>query len=136
MNRFHYSFFVSDIERAREFYVNRLGCAVGRETHTWIDIDFFGHELSLHRGTPHPYSLCGEVDRMKVPMPHFGIALDLKQWEAAIAQIGKAGVAFLIDPISRFEGLPGEQRTAFIADEDGNAIEIKGFRYEGQLFAA
>lgn len=135
MNRFHMSFFVSDIESAREFYVGRLGCAQGRETAHWIDVDFFGHELSLHVGTPQSYELRGEVDAIKVPMPHFGIALDLPAWDDAIARIRAAGIDFVIEPMARFEGQPGEQRTAFIADRDGNAIEIKGFREESQLFA-
>lgn len=135
MNRFHFSFFVSDIERARKFYVGKLGCAQGRETEHWIDVDFFGHELSLHVGDPQPYSLRGDVDAIKVPMPHFGIALDLPRWDEAIDKIRAAGIDFVIEPMARFEGQAGEQRTAFIADSDGNAIEIKGFREESQLFA-
>ncbi|WP_444885197.1 VOC family protein [Microbulbifer sp. PSTR4-B] len=42
---FHLSFVVPDLEKAREFYVNLLGCTVGRDTGEWIDVIFYGIRL-------------------------------------------------------------------------------------------
>lgn len=45
---FHLAYPIKDIEQTREFYAGLLGCAQGRETKSWIDFDFFGHQLSCH----------------------------------------------------------------------------------------
>ena len=64
MNRpFHAAYHVYDLDEARIFYRDVLGCTEGRCSETWIDFDFFGNQLSLHLGTPFPTtrtSLVGE----------------------------------------------------------------------------
>ena len=42
------AFAVTDIETTRAFYVENLGCKVGRSAERWIDFDFFGHQVSAH----------------------------------------------------------------------------------------
>ena len=46
--RFHLAIPVADLEAARTFYAGLLGCGVGRESDTWIDFDFFGHQVTAH----------------------------------------------------------------------------------------
>ena len=41
----------------------------------------------------------------------------------------------MIEPTTRFKGLPGEQSTLFILDPSGNALEFKSFADLAQLFA-
>ena len=45
---FHLAFAVTDIEATRAFYIEKFGCKVGRSAKRWIDIDFFGHRVSVH----------------------------------------------------------------------------------------
>ena len=47
---FHLAYNVTDLDTARRFYGGVLGCREGRSTDTWVDFDFFGHQLSLHLG--------------------------------------------------------------------------------------
>jgi extradiol dioxygenase family protein len=76
------------------------------------------------------------VDGHDVPVPHFGLVLEMKDWESLAAQLKAAGAAFVIQPTIRFKGRPGEQATMFLTDPSGNALEFKAFRdIEGQLFA-
>ena len=42
---------------------------------------------------------------------------------------------FIIEPKVRFAGQPGEQRTMFLQDPSGNAIEFKAFQNLDSLFA-
>ena len=49
---FHLALHVRDLDEARAFYGGVLGCTEGRSTETWVDFDFFGHQLSLHLGEP------------------------------------------------------------------------------------
>ena len=133
---FHLAFNVTDLNEARRFYGGVLGCAEGRSTATWVDFDFFGHQLSLHLGEPFKTERTGHVGEHLVPMPHFGVVLALPDWQALAARLQAAKTAFLLAPQVRFEGLPGEQWTMFFCDPCGNPIEIKGFRSLDTLYAA
>jgi hypothetical protein len=69
-------------------------------------------------------------------VPHFGMVLEMPDWEALATRLKRAGVAFVIEPYVRFRGMAGEQATMFLTDPSGNALEFKSFRdIAGQLFA-
>ena len=68
-------------------------------------------------------------------MPHFGVVLRPDVWRALADRLKAQGVAFVIEPYTRFAGEPGEQSTMFFHDPAGNALEFKAFADMGQLFA-
>lgn len=133
---FHLAYNVRDLDETRRFYGDVLGCREGRSAPTWVDFDFFGHEISLHLGEPFAVANTGRVGDHLVPMPHLGVALQLDDWKTLAARLEEKGVAFVLKPMVRFEGEPGEQWTMFFRDPSGNPIEIKGFRSLETLFAA
>ena len=47
-NPFHLAIPVSDLDVALAFYEKHLGCCRGRESQDWVDLNFFGHQLSAH----------------------------------------------------------------------------------------
>lgn len=132
---FHLAYHVADLDAARRFYGGVLGCAQGRSAPTWVDFDFFGHQISLHLGEPFATTNTGRVGDHLVPMPHLGIVLPLPEWRALAARLEAAGMAFILKPGVRFEGEPGEQWTMFFADPSGNPIEAKGFADWDGVFA-
>lgn len=132
---FHLAFHVRDLDEARRFYGDVLGCREGRSTDTWVDFDFEGHQLSLHLGEPFRTERTGRVGDQLVPMPHFGLVLELPQWQAMAERLKKAGTAFVLEPQLRYPGQPGEQWTMFFCDPFGNPIEVKGFRSLEGLYA-
>ncbi|WP_234196949.1 VOC family protein [Pseudacidovorax sp. NFM-22] len=132
---FHFAFNVTDLDAARHFYGGVLGCREGRSTQTWVDFDFFGHQISLHLGTPFATAPTGVVGQHMVPMPHFGIILLLPEWQALAERLRQAQTAFVLAPQVRFEGEPGEQWTMFFRDPFGNPIEVKGFRSVEAIYA-
>lgn len=134
---FHIAFPVDDLAAARAFYGGLLGCAEGRSAQTWIDFDLYGHQIVAHlaparAGAAH----ANPVDGHDVPVPHFGVVLDMERWRALAERLKAAGVGFVIEPHIRFEGQVGEQATLFLLDPAGNALEFKAFADLGQLFAA
>lgn len=133
---FHLAFHVRDLNEARHFYGGLLGCREGRSTTTWVDVDFYGHQLSLHLGEPFATTRTGHVGDHLVPMPHLGLILELPDWHALATRLQAAGLAFDIEPQQRFAGQPGEQWTMFFCDPFGNPIEIKGFKDLGTVYAA
>ena len=132
---FHLAYNVTDLAAARGFYGDLLGCREGRSTESWVDFDFFGHQISLHLGTPFPTSDTGKVGAQKVPMPHLGVILDMGTWKELAARLTEAGIDFVIEPSVRFAGEPGEQSTMFFRDPAGNPIEIKGFADMAGVYA-
>jgi hypothetical protein len=126
-SRFHLAYHVHDLDAARAFYGGVLGCREGRSTATWVDFDFFGHQISLHRGAPFATTDTGQVGDHRVPMPHLGLVLQTGDWQVLAARLRAAGTAFVIEPHLRFAGQPGEQWTMFFRDPSGNPIEVKGF---------
>lgn len=136
---FHLAFPVDDLAAARGFWGDIMGCPEGRSSDEWIDFDFHGHQIVAHlapAAVAHRAGAANAVDGHDVPVPHFGLVLDMAQWQALADRLTARGVAFVIAPHIRFRGAPGEQATMFFLDPAGNAVEIKAFADLGQLFAA
>ncbi|MGH8162514.1 MAG: VOC family protein [Gammaproteobacteria bacterium] len=134
---FHLAIPVRDLRAARDFYGNLLGCAEGRSSDSWIDFDLGGHQLVCHLlpGQPRREPLTNPVDGDAVPVPHFGLVLDLAEWKALAEKLAARGVEFAIAPHTRFAGTPGEQGTFFLYDPFDNALEFKGFSDLSRVFA-
>ncbi len=133
---FHLAFPVDDLKAARAFYGGLLGCAEGRSSDHWIDFDFFGHQIVAHLAPGRSGRQASKaVDGDDVPVPHFGVVLDMAAFNALAERLKAARTEFAIEPRLRFAGLPGEQATMFFLDPSGNALEFKAFADIGQLFA-
>ena len=126
-NPFHLAIPVNDLIKATDFYQNILGCKRGRSSETWIDFNLFGHQLvchyvkKLHKGNTKP------VDGDEVPVPHFGVILSFEQFDELAEILKDKKQTFIIKPRIRFAGKPGEQRTMFLKDPSGNALDFKAF---------
>ncbi|GAB7188425.1 hypothetical protein ATKI12_8256 [Kitasatospora sp. Ki12] len=134
---FHLAVPVDDLVRARAFYGGVLGLPEGRSADGWVDWDFHGHQLVTHLvAGPRPDAAGhGTVDGHAVPVPHFGLVLDVDAFHALAGRLADAGTGFVIAPTLRFAGQPAEQWTMFLHDPAGNALEFKAFRDETRLFA-
>ncbi len=133
---FHLAIPVNEIPDNRSFYRDVLGCKEGRSSDHWVDFDFFGHQLVIHlkeRSDNEIHS--NPVDGKEVPVPHFGVVLDMPAFHALSASLRKQNIDFIIEPYIRFEGEVGEQATMFFKDPSGNALEFKAFKNITQLFA-
>jgi len=133
---FHLAFPVSDLEETRRFYIEVLGCSLGREAEKWIDFNFFGHQISAHlRPDEVAAARTNEVDGDQVPVRHFGAILEWDAWHNLAERLKEVGITFIIEPHIRFRGQVGEQATMFLTDPSGNALEFKAFKDPSQIFA-
>lgn len=136
MPPFHLAFPVHDLAAARAFYGGLLGCPEGRSSDHWIDFDLHGHQIVAHLDpVARPSAASNKVDGDDVPVPHFGLVLDMATWRDLAGKLQAAGTRFVIEPCVRFEGQPGEQATMFLLDPSGNAIEFKAMATRENLFA-
>lgn len=132
---FHLAFPVDDLEAARRFYVDVLGCRTGRESDRWIDFDFDGHQIVAHLVDAGTSVSSNPVDGKEIPAFHFGLVLSMERWRELAARLTAQEVEFLVEPYVRNEGKAGEQATLFVRDPAGNALEFKAFEDLSQMFA-
>jgi extradiol dioxygenase family protein len=131
---FHLAIPVLNLEESTEFYESILGCSRGREDEHWIDFNLYGHQLVCHLSDSAAIQMNNPVDGDNIPVPHFGVILDFKEFDSLAERLKKNKQEFIVEPHVRFKGEPGEQRTMFICDPSNNAIEFKAFANLDSLF--
>jgi len=122
---------------ARAFYGDILGCPEGRSSDKWVDFDLAGHQVVAHLAPDdcRPAST-NVVDGIDVPAGHFGLLLTPADWDQLVERLMAApDIRWVIEPTVRFKGEAGEQRTCFLLDPSGNALEFKSFADDTQVFA-
>ncbi|WP_143764282.1 dioxygenase [Cognaticolwellia mytili] len=118
-NPFHLSFVVPNLRLAEEFYVNFLGCKKGRDTGKWIDIIFFGHQLTLHQ----------ETEKMKAQsIDHFGVILEKTEWLSIVKKIENKSIAFVLPPNEKINNDNSESGKFIINDPASNRLEFKFYQ--------
>jgi len=118
----HLSLPVRDIEEAREFYVRALGCQPARARDDFVDVWFFGLQLTLH----------DRPDEATGPVPgssrHFGVTLGRAEFDQLVEHLERSGVHWVSPVTTDDAGLRTEQTKAKIVDPSGNVIEVKTYR--------
>lgn len=131
---FHIAFATTDLKRMRAFYGKFLGLEEGRSAKTWVDYDFFGHQLTIQE-VPVTYRTARIYNpESNVPSDHWGIVLSMRDWKKLRDKLKKIGHRFFIEPRTVMKGEVGEQVSMFIEDPDGHAIEFKAFEKSKDLF--
>lgn len=142
MTYFHLAIPVFHLEDSRHFYQDILGCTLGRTAPRWIDINFWGHQVSLHLVDRNDKEIehTNAVDSDTVPVRHFGLILSWDDWQQLKDNLKQgeyaAEISWVIAPKIRFQGEVGEQATMFIRDPSGNVLEFKAFQNERMIFEA
>ena len=134
---FHFSFAVNDLDRARRFYGELLGCPEGRKLPGRADFNFFGHHIVAHLA---PDDVVGDTGKKLregggTPLRHFGVVVPLEVFEATAKRLGAADVDFILEPETRQAGTVREQKLMTLRDGCGNAVEFKGLRNITDVYA-
>ena len=125
-NAFHLAIPAGDLSTATKFYVDVLGCKLGnREEDKWVDVDFWGNELTLHKSDHKLDNERHDVDMGNVSVPHFGVHLSRKDFDALKQRLKDSGTKYYDEPYLRFKGTKYEQETFFVKDPNENILEIK-----------
>jgi uncharacterized protein len=117
----HLSIAVRDLDEAAAFYYDVLGCDIGRTTDDFVDVWFFGMQVTLHAA---PEQVLEEKQR---GVRHFGVTLGVAELGRMLARAREKGAAFLTEPTTDHVGTPREQTKAKILDPSGNVIELKTY---------
>ena len=125
-NPFHLAVPAGDLAVATNFYEKILGCKLGnKEDGKWIDVDFWGNELTLHASQHKLENERHDVDMGNVSVPHFGVHLSRKDFDTLKKRLKDNGTKYYDEPYLRFKGTKYEQETFFVKDPNENVLEIK-----------
>lgn len=126
---FHMAFPVHDLEAAKRFYVEGLGCGLGRTSARAITLQLGGHQLVAHLTDHAIESQTGIYPR------HFGLIFSSeREWQELAEQAQKRGLEFYQKPRRRFEGTPLEHATFFLEDPSKNLLEFKHYKHDSAIF--
>jgi extradiol dioxygenase family protein len=117
----HLSLPVRDLATSNRFYVDGLGCELGRERPDFIDIWFYGLQLTLQQ---HPEQVLPAEQR---GVRHFGVTLSEDELSDLLGRLEGQDVEWLSRVSTDYQGTPQEQTKAKILDPSGNAIELKAY---------
>ena len=134
-NTFHLAVPAGDLADTLPFYTQVLGCASGNsEKGRWIDINFWGNELTLHQSEERLPGVRHDVDMGNVSVPHFGAHMHEDEFQALKKRIESSQFDYLDPPYRRFKGTEFEQETFFISEPNGNVLEMKTMVNPAVLF--
>ena len=124
-NCFHLAIPCGDLEKAKHFYNEVLGCRLDNSAQEWADVDFWGDELTLHGSAQKLENERHDVDMGNVSVPHFGVHLSRKNFDDLKNRLKEKKVKYHDEPYLRFKGTEYEQETMFVQDPNNNILEIK-----------
>lgn len=126
---FHLAFPVGNIAQTKEFYVDGLGCEMGRETPSALILNLYGHQIVAHV-TKEP------LTPQKTIYPrHFGLIFTQEaDWESLLERVQRKQLPSREAPKRRFVGELTEHCTFFLADPFHNLLEFKYYCYAEAIF--
>jgi uncharacterized protein len=126
---FHLAFPITDLEEAKRFYVDGLGCGLGRVSAAAITLELKGHQLVGHLTTQSPELPKGIYPR------HFGLVFTSENdWQAMADRATAKGLKFYQHPRRRFTGTRIEHATFFLEDPFHNLLEFKHYTHKSAIF--
>lgn len=125
---FHLAFPVTDLEATKKFYVDGLGCTLGRESDSAVILGLAGNQIVAHVAKE-------SVAQKGIYPRHFGLVFTTeKDWQALADRAKARGLKFYQEPRRRYAGKPIEHRTFFLEDPSKNLLEFKFYTHESAIF--
>ena len=126
---FHLAFPVDDMDAAKKFYVEDLGCGLGRHSRHSMVLNLYGNQL------------VAQLVRERLPLPksiyprHYGlIFLQHAAWEEFARRCQERELVFFQPPRKRHVGEVTEHETFFLQDPANNILEFKCYRHTEAMF--
>lgn len=128
---FHLAFPITDIAQAKAYYVDGLGCILGRENRHALILNLYGHQLVAHT-TKEPL-----IPQRGIYPRHFGLIFTGENdWEELLKKAQTRQLLFYEEAKDRFVGTPLEHRTFFLEDPFYNLMEFKYYRHSEAIFGS
>lgn len=126
---FHLAIPIHNVDLAKSFYAEGLGCSIGRETKHAIIFNLGGHQVVAHMSKEPLAPQRGIYPR------HFGLVFTVESdWERLLTRARDRQLSFYEQPKRRFPGQLTEHRTFFLEDPSYNLLEFKFYTHQEAIF--
>lgn len=133
---FHLSLPCLDIEDTKQFYANLVDANSGRESVNWIDIDFFGNQITFTKSGKFDFNFKNyKFEQKIIPSFHFGVILEKDVWNKLYEKINSLD-RFFMDKSKFLKKKPGEHSSFFVKDPNGYIVEFKCFEKDDSIFSS
>jgi len=125
----HLAFPIKNIEETKRYYVEGLGCELGRESKVALTLNLAGHQIVAQ-------ITMEDLEKPKSIYPrHFGLVFTTKEdWQTMFSRAKEKGLSFYQEPRARFSGSRLEHHTFFLEDPAHNLLEFKHYTHESAIF--
>lgn len=131
---FHMSLPCLSVKTTKSFYADTIGASLGRVTQNWVDVNLYGNQLTFIKAEKFNFNSPNYVFEGKIlPSFHFGIIVDLKDWEQIYARLNDQKLD-LVTQARFLEGKIGEHVSFFIKDPNDYMLEFKSFKEPNSIF--
>ncbi len=111
---------VADLDRALEFYLGVLGLPLGSRSGTYAQLETGRTRLALYERSAMGDTLGWKLETPRPEHTAFEIGFKVESVDDAVEAFVAAGADVVTAPTDR----PWGQRTAYLADPDGNLVEL------------
>jgi extradiol dioxygenase family protein len=126
---FHLAIPINDIDQAKKFYCDGLGCSLGRQNSQALILNFYGHQLVAHKTQE------TLIAPKSIYPRHFGlIFLNESHWNQLLNTAQAKNLEFYEQPKLRFPNQLTEHSTFFLQDPFYNLLEFKFYRHKEAIF--
>lgn len=126
---------VDDLDAAKRFYGDCLGCALLDSAEGAQKFQFFGHELEARLAPAeaelNPEEAAPVSNALWGGDRFVGLELGWDDWSALTDRLRAEGIGFRVEPAIRHLGLPDEHGAFMLEDPFGNLFEFRAKRPAG-----
>jgi len=131
---FHLALPCEDLEKTKDFYINKLNAKLGRSTDNWLDVNLCGNQITFTKTGDFSFDFKNyRLNNQILPSFHFGVIIDVETWGKLYSRLFSMDLEVTTE-VTFFENKVGEHLSFFVKDPNGYMVEFKSFKDHREIF--
>ncbi|WP_299242966.1 VOC family protein [uncultured Aquimarina sp.] len=131
---FHLALPCEDLEKTKDFYINKLDAELGRNTDNWLDVNLCGNQITFTKTGEFSFDFKNyRLNNQILPSFHFGVIVDVETWGKLYSRLFSMDLEVTTE-VTFFENKVGEHLSFFVKDPNGYMVEFKSFKDHREIF--
>lgn len=132
--KFHLALPCEDLEKTKDFYINKLDAEFGRSTDNWLDVNLGGNQITFTKTGEFSFDFQNyRLNNQILPSFHFGVIIDVETWGKLYSRLFSMDLEVTTE-VTFFENKVGEHLSFFVKDPNGYMVEFKSFKDHREIF--
>lgn len=131
---FHLALPCEDLEKTKDFYINKLNAKLGRSTDHWLDVNLCGNQITFTKTGDFSFDFKNyRLGNQILPSFHFGVIVDIETWGKLYSSLSSMDIEVTTE-VTFFKNKVGEHLSFFVKDPNGYMVEFKSFKDHREIF--